>query len=88
VSSDPSEIKSAIRREIEQLAADLGADASTVADDDLIPALGILDSAALVELIVWYERRFKLSIPQADLNIDNFGSIELMAGYARAKLRQ
>jgi acyl carrier protein len=85
---DLSQIKSAIRREIQRLAANLGADASGVADDDIIPALGILDSASLLELIVWYEQYFKLSIPQSDLNIDNFGSIELMAGYASTKLTQ
>jgi acyl carrier protein len=84
--SDSTEIKSAIHRQIQLLAARLGTGASALADDDFIPALGILDSAALIELIVWYEQYLKLSIPQADLNIDNFGSIHLMAEYAKAKL--
>jgi D-alanine--poly(phosphoribitol) ligase subunit 2 len=85
---DLSEIKAAIRREIQRLAANLGADASAVADDEIIPASGILDSAALIDLIVWYEQYFKLSIPQSDINIDDFGSIELMAEYANSKLSQ
>ncbi len=54
-------------------------------DDDLIPDTGLLDSAAIMELIVWFEDRFGLSIDQADLTIENFGSVNAMVGYlARA----
>lgn len=79
-------IKSAIRQEIQQLAAKVGSDASALTDDDLIPASGVLDSAALIELITWYEEYLRVPIPQADLNIDNFGSVQLMAEYGSAKL--
>ena len=63
-------IKSAIRQEIQQLAVKGGSDGSALTDDDLIPASGVLDSAALIELITWYEEYLRVPIPQADLNID------------------
>ena len=84
--SDLPRIKSAIRQEIQQLAAKIGSDASALTDDDLIPASGVLDSAALIELITWYEGYLHVAIPQGDLNIDNFGSVQLMAEYGAAKL--
>ncbi|MBF0626314.1 MAG: acyl carrier protein [Magnetococcales bacterium] len=80
---DPDRTTSAIRGEIERLARRAGHDASGLADDDLIPATGLLDSTAILELIAWYEDHFGLEIPEEVLTIDNFGSIALMAAWAQ-----
>ena len=32
-----------------------GVDASGLTDDEIIPATGLLDSMAILELLVWYE---------------------------------
>jgi acyl carrier protein len=83
---DLESLHSAIRARIQELAAALGNDASSLADDDIIPMMGILDSAAIVDLVVWYEKYLGIPIPQADVHIDNFGSIRLMAEYGQARL--
>lgn len=56
-------------------------DASNIQPDDIIPMTGYLDSIGILELIVWYERKFSVKVDQSDVNIDNFGSINLMIDY-------
>ena len=34
-----------------------------------------------MELVLWYESEFGLSIPQEDFTIENLGSVDLMVGY-------
>lgn len=43
-------------------------------DDDLL-ALGVIDSHGIVELVVFLERRFGVSIGDEDLTPENFSSI-------------
>lgn len=74
-------VKQAIRNRIVELARNLDMDASDIADDDIIPATGVLDSAAILELVVWFEQAFELPLAQDDINIDNLGSIDAMADF-------
>jgi D-alanine--poly(phosphoribitol) ligase subunit 2 len=74
-------VKAQIRGKIEELAKALGRDAGTLKDDDCIPQTGLLDSASLMMLIVWYETQFDISTDDEEPTIDNFGSIDLMADY-------
>jgi len=74
-------IRLEIRAKIAELAAVLGNDASTATDDDILPFTGLLDSAALMEFLSWYEDHFRLSLEQDEINIDNFGSIRAMTNY-------
>ena len=73
--------KQAIRAKVIELAAGLGNDATGIADNELIPERGGLDSPAILELIFWYETEFDLSIPQEELTVENFGTIDSMAAY-------
>lgn len=41
----------------------------------------IVDSVAMMDLIVWFEEHFKVSIDTDDLTPENFGSIDAMALY-------
>jgi acyl carrier protein len=77
-----TQIKSDIRRRIVELAAALGHDATALPDDELIPMAGYLDSAALFDLIAWYEKHFGLQLKQEEINIDNMGTIDAMAEFA------
>lgn len=77
----PDPVKKAIRAKVVELASGLGNDARALRYDQSIPETGALDSPALMELILFYEQTFGVSIPQDDLNIDNFGTIDAMAGY-------
>jgi acyl carrier protein len=70
-----------IRAKVAELARRLGARTADLKDDEVIPETGLLDSAAIMELVVWFEMRFDVTIDQADLTIDNFGTINAMVDY-------
>ena len=76
-----SEIKDRIREKVIALAGELGHDASRIADEDIIPATGLLDSTGILTLVVWYEGSFDMQLKQDEINIDNLGSIDAMADY-------
>ena len=78
---DRDEIKQIIREKIGELARRLDADAADLQDDDIIPAAGLLDSAAILELVVWYDETYGIGLSQDEINIDNLGSIEAMADF-------
>jgi acyl carrier protein len=80
-SSDPAEIKRTIREKVIALAARRGVDAHALKDGEVIPEAGVLDSVAILELIMWIEMTFDLAIAQSDLTLENFGSIDAIAGY-------
>ena len=48
-------IRARIHANLTELAARLGIEATGLTDDELIPATGLLDSAAMLALVVWYE---------------------------------
>lgn len=74
-----------IRTKVLELARSLGNDARALTDDEILPSTGLLDSAAILELIFWVESEFGLDIDQDDLSLDNFGSIRRMAEYIQAR---
>jgi len=78
---DRDAIKAAVRAKVIELAKNLGMDASDIGDDDLIPATGYVDSAAILELVVWYEDAYQMPLKQEEINIDNLGSINSMTEF-------
>ncbi|MEA2079507.1 MAG: acyl carrier protein, partial [Pseudomonadota bacterium] len=72
-------IKTTIRQKVIELANELGEDAGDISDEDIIPATGTLDSAAILALVVWYEETYDFPLKQEEINIDNLGSINAMA---------
>jgi acyl carrier protein len=83
---DRDAIKSRIRAKVRELSAALGNDdLGALTDDAIIPATGLLDSAALLELVVWYEAEFDLPLKQEEINVDNLGSIDAMVDYLIAR---
>jgi len=78
-------VKAAIRAKVIELAKNLDMDASNVADSDVLPATGLLDSNAILELVVWFETTYAFPIKQEDVNIDNLGSIDAMAAFLLAR---
>ena len=78
-------IKTAIRQKVIELANEVGEDASDISDEDVIPATGVLDSAAILALVVWYEQTYDFHIKQEEINIDNLGSINAMADFLLAR---
>jgi acyl carrier protein len=82
-----NEIKAALHAKVVELAKALDMDASGVTDDDILPATGLLDSSAILELIVWYEATYDFPIKQEEINIDNLGSINAMANFLLSRKR-
>ncbi len=82
---DRDEIKQNIREKIGELARRLDVDAAQLEDDDIIPAAGLLDSAAILELVVWYDESYGIGLTQEEINIDNLGSIDAMADFLIAR---
>lgn len=78
---DRDAIKAAIRAKVTELAKSLDLDASGVGDNDILPATGLLDSNAILQLVVWFEAAYQFQIKQDELNIDNLGSISAMADF-------
>lgn len=76
-----NQVKQHIRAKIVELARQLGKDARRIKDDEVIPATGLLDSAALMELVMWFENENNLSIEQNEITIENFGTIDAMTAY-------
>ena len=84
---DREAVKSSIRAKVIDLAKALNIDASGLADADLIPATGYLDSTAMLELVVWYEQTYDFPLKQEEINIDNLGSINAMADFLLSRKR-
>jgi D-alanine--poly(phosphoribitol) ligase subunit 2 len=82
-----NEIKAALHAKVVELAKALDMDASGVTDDDILPTTGLLDSSAILELIVWYEATYDFPIKQEEINIDNLGSINAMADFLLSRKR-
>jgi len=78
---EPAAVKRAIREKVIELAQNLGVDASALQDDDIIPATGYLDSAGILELVVWYEHTYDFPLQQEEINIDNLGSVNSMVAF-------
>ena len=78
---DRAAVKAAIRSQVIELARALGMDASGIGDDEIIPATGLLDSTAVIQLVVWYEQTYDLPLKQEEINIDNLGSINAMTEF-------
>ena len=70
-----------IHAQVVEIAKQLGNDASKLRFDEEIPASGLLDSAGLMELMMWFETAYDLTIDQDDLTIANFGTIDAMVAY-------
>lgn len=82
---DRETVKAAIRAEVIKLASALGMDAREIGDDDIVPATGLLDSTAIIQLVVWYEQIYDFPLQQEEINIDNLGSINAMADFLLAR---
>jgi D-alanine--poly(phosphoribitol) ligase subunit 2 len=78
---DPDAVKREIHSKVVELAKRLGVDARDLSHTDNIPEKAGLDSAAIMELIVWYEMRFNINVEQDDLTMNNFGTVQAMADY-------
>jgi acyl carrier protein len=86
--SDLTEATRTIRERVIALAERRGVDARTLKNGDVILDSGALDSVAILELMMWIEMTFDLTIAQSELTVDNFGTIDAISGYLQRALHQ
>jgi acyl carrier protein len=84
---DRDTIIAELKARLVSLARGLGRDAAAIGEDDVIPDADVLDSAGLLEFVVWYDERYGLSLAPEDMTVDNLGSLGLMADFALGRLR-
>jgi acyl carrier protein len=56
-----------------------------VADDEDLLLSGLVDSLGVFELVAFLEASFDLSVPMGDVVIENFGTIDAVAGFVQSK---
>jgi acyl carrier protein len=55
-------------------------------DDDSFLQEGIIDSIGVLELVLFVEETFDLTVPDHEITPDNFDSVNKLADYIRSKL--
>lgn len=55
-------------------------------DDDNLLVTGILDSLALMRLVMHLEDNYDIEISPSDITLENFASLSAMAGYLGVRL--
>lgn len=55
-------------------------------DDENLLVTGVLDSLALMRLVMHLEDTYDIEIPPSDITLENFASLTAMAGYLGNRL--
>ena len=72
--------------EINSLAEEAIGEPIVVGVDSKILEEGILDSPAIINLIIFIEKKYKVIIEQDEMNIDSFGSINQIEKLIKSKI--
>ena len=56
-------------------------------DNELLVQNGVIDSLGIFRLVTFFEEKFRLSIPDEEINADNFQTINAMEQYVVAHLK-
>lgn len=57
-----------------------------ITDDDDFFTQGFVNSLFAMQLVMWVEKEFDISIEDQDLDIQNFNTINAIAGFVERKL--
>lgn len=63
-------------------------DVSEIGDDDSLLERGIVDSTGVLELVLFAEETYGITVDHADLLPENFDSISSLAAYVALRLSQ
>jgi len=83
-----SALQQSIRTKIIQLGQARGLGIANLDNDVLLLEAGVLDSASVLELVVWLEATLGVEIDLGALTIENFGSVNRMADFVKADQRR
>jgi acyl carrier protein len=79
-------IEDEIRRYVVARAAERGVDAEDLGRDDSFVDRHVLDSLALLDLVMHVERSAGIDIPGEDVVPENFGSLAAITEYVRSRV--
>ena len=74
-----------IIHKIIELSERCGNNASSLKDNENIHQHGYLDSAGIIELVIWIENHFRVVVYDEDITIDNLGSVNSIANFVSEK---
>ena len=74
-----------LRSLLGELSRRLGTDAGPIAEADIIPDTGALDSAGLLEFVVLIDEKYALALEPEDMTVDNLGSLAAIADFVIAR---
>ncbi len=77
-----NDVKSTIRKFIQKVTRK-----QEILDDDDIFQGGIVNSLLTVQLIMFIEKNFRISIDNSDINLENFRTINKIEEYIQSKKR-
>ena len=82
---DHNAIIATLRGLLKRLADDFGTDASRIAEHDVIPDSGVLDSAGVIEFVMLIDNTYNLDLEAEDMTIDNLGTLSAIASFIAAR---
>jgi acyl carrier protein len=71
----------------EYIAARFVDDPSTLKDDTMLMQSGIIDSFGMIEILNFLRERFGLTIPEDEIQLDNFQSIQTIISLLKRTLK-
>jgi acyl carrier protein len=75
-----------VRGRISQIALRvLSDDVPEFSDTDVLIDAGLLDSPGVIELIIWLEDEFKITIAENEVTFANLGSVTAITAFIEAK---
>ena len=80
-----SELRDKIREKVRDLARARGVKMDAVPNNALLIDEGYLDSASVIELIVWIESLFDTELDFDQLTRENFGSIDHIVHFMKTR---
>jgi acyl carrier protein len=71
-----------IQKELRQfIASELGRDVSGVADAESLLEAGVIDSMAVLELVSFIEKQYRIAVAEDEMMPENFDSVDAIAAF-------
>lgn len=81
-----SKLATTVREKISQIASRvLDDDVPDFTDTEILVDSGLLDSPGILELIIWLEDEFHITIAENEVIFDNLGSVTAIATFVEEK---
>ena len=81
-----SDLLTSVRSKIVEIATRvLGEDFPEFTNDENLIELGLIDSPGVIELVIWTEEEFAITIAEDEVVLDNLGTVTAMVSFIENK---